>query len=49
VFAVPGSALVGLAVSAITAGALTRGIGLVFVDHFESEATWPGAAEAKHA
>jgi uncharacterized protein (DUF697 family) len=35
VFAVPGSALVGLAVSAVTAGALTRGIGLVFLEHFE--------------
>jgi uncharacterized protein (DUF697 family) len=38
-FAVPGGALVGLAVSAITAGALTRGIGLVFVEHFESGPT----------
>jgi uncharacterized protein (DUF697 family) len=36
---VPGGLLVGLAVSAVTAGALTRGIGLVFVDSFESEAT----------
>ena len=31
-------ALVGLAVSAITAGAMTRGIGLVFVEHFENGA-----------
>ncbi len=38
VFVVPGSALFGLAVSAITAGALTRGIGLVFLEHFESDA-----------
>ena len=37
VFVVPGSALFGLAVSAISAGALTRGIGLVFVEHFENE------------
>jgi uncharacterized protein (DUF697 family) len=35
-FAIPGPALVGLAVSAISAGAMTRGIGLVFVEHFES-------------
>jgi uncharacterized protein (DUF697 family) len=37
-FAIPGPALVGLAVSAITAGAMTRGIGLVFVEHFENGA-----------
>jgi len=37
VFVVPGSALFGLAVSAISAGALTRGIGLVFLEHFENE------------
>jgi uncharacterized protein (DUF697 family) len=36
---IPGGLLVGLVVSAVTAGALTRGIGLVFVDSFESEAT----------
>jgi len=35
-FVVPGGALVGLGVSAITAAALTRGIGLVFVESFES-------------
>ena len=35
-FAIPGPALVGLAVSAISAGAMTRGIGLVFVEHFEA-------------
>jgi uncharacterized protein (DUF697 family) len=34
----PAGALLGLAVSAVTAGALTRAIGLVFVEHFESEA-----------
>jgi uncharacterized protein (DUF697 family) len=34
-FIVPAGALVGLAVSALTAGALTRGIGLIFVEHFE--------------
>ncbi len=36
---VPGGLLFGLAVSAVTAGALTRGIGQVFVESFESEAT----------
>jgi len=46
-FAVPGSAFVGLAVSAVTAGALTRGIGLVFIDHFESGATLPGDVRAR--
>jgi len=45
VFVVPGSALFGLAVSAITAGALTRGIGLVFLEHFESEAMLLDVAE----
>ena len=34
---VPGGLLWGLGVSAITAGALTRGIGLVFIDSFEAE------------
>ena len=48
-FAVPASALVGLAVSAITAGTLTRGIGLVFVEHFESAAMPLGAAEPQPA
>ena len=42
-FAIPGPALVGLAVSAITAGAMTRGIGLVFVEHFETGAMPLGA------
>jgi uncharacterized protein (DUF697 family) len=37
-FAIPGPALVGLAVSAIAAGAMTRGIGLVFVEYFENGA-----------
>jgi uncharacterized protein (DUF697 family) len=34
---VPGGLLWGLGASAITAGALTRGIGLVFIDSFEAE------------
>jgi uncharacterized protein (DUF697 family) len=34
---VPGPGIVGLAVSAVTAGAVTHGIGLVFIEHFESE------------
>jgi uncharacterized protein (DUF697 family) len=37
-FVVPGPALFGLGVTAITAAALTRGIGLVFVESFESDA-----------
>jgi uncharacterized protein (DUF697 family) len=48
-FAVPGGAVVGLAVSSITAAALTRGIGLVFVDHFENGAMVLGAAEPEPA
>jgi uncharacterized protein (DUF697 family) len=44
-FVLPGHALVGLGVSAITAGALTRGIGLVFLDHFESTSPPLGVAE----
>jgi uncharacterized protein (DUF697 family) len=39
VYIVPGSALIGLAVSSIAAVACTRGIGRVFVEHFESGAT----------
>ncbi len=36
---VPGGLLLGLGASALTAGALTRGIGLVFIESFESGAT----------
>src|SRR5438552_592931 len=39
---VPGGLLWGLGVSAITAGALTRGIGLVFVDGFEASMVGAG-------
>ncbi len=39
---VPGGVLLGLGVSAVTAGALTRGIGLVFIESFESGATAAG-------
>jgi len=35
---VPGGVLWGMGVSAVTAGAITRGIGLVFIESFESEA-----------
>jgi uncharacterized protein (DUF697 family) len=35
---VPGGILLSLGASAVTAGALTRGIGLVFIEHFESKA-----------
>lgn len=38
-YVVPGSGLIGLAVSSITAAACTRSIGRVFVEHFESGAT----------
>jgi uncharacterized protein (DUF697 family) len=48
-FVIPGGALVGLGVSAITAGALTRGIGLVFIDSFESGAMSRGPSEIKPA
>jgi len=36
---VPGSNLIGLAVSSVAAIACTRGIGRVFIEHFESGAT----------
>ncbi len=48
-FVLPAHALVGLGVSALTAGALTRGIGLIFLDHFESSSMPLGAAEIEHA
>jgi uncharacterized protein (DUF697 family) len=48
-FALSGSGLVGLAVTALTAGALTRGIGLVFIEHFESAAMPLGAVHIEHA
>lgn len=48
-FVLPAHALVGLGVSAIAAGALTRGIGLVFLDHFESTSMPLGVAEIEHA
>jgi uncharacterized protein (DUF697 family) len=43
-YVVPGSAFVGLAVSSITAAAFTRGIGMVFVDHFENAVISLGSA-----
>ena len=39
VYIVPGSNLIGLAVSSVTAIACTRGIGRIFIEHFESGAT----------
>jgi uncharacterized protein (DUF697 family) len=39
VYVVPGGAFLGLAVSSFSAMACTRGIGRLFVDHFESGAT----------
>jgi uncharacterized protein (DUF697 family) len=41
---VPGPGFVGLAVSAVTAGALTQGIGLIFIEYFETEANSTGLA-----
>jgi uncharacterized protein (DUF697 family) len=38
-YIVPGSNLIGLAVSSATAMACTRGIGRIFIEHFESGAT----------
>jgi uncharacterized protein (DUF697 family) len=38
-FVVPSGALIGSVVSAVTAIACTRGIGRVFIEHFESGAT----------
>jgi uncharacterized protein (DUF697 family) len=35
----PGANLIGLAMSSVTAAACTRGIGRIFVEHFESGAT----------
>jgi len=48
-FAVPAGALAGLAVSAVTAAALTRGIGLVFIESFETSAAPLGMAEPQSA
>jgi len=39
VYVIPGANLVGLAVSSVAGSACTRGIGKVFVEHFESGAT----------
>jgi uncharacterized protein (DUF697 family) len=38
-FAVPGSALLGVAVSSVSAAACTRSIGRIFIEHFENGAT----------
>ena len=46
---IPGGLLFGLAVSAVTAGALTRGIGLVFVESFETDNAAPEIAAADRA
>jgi uncharacterized protein (DUF697 family) len=43
-YLVPGAALVGLGVSALVAGALTRSIGLVFIESFEREVVPLGLA-----
>jgi uncharacterized protein (DUF697 family) len=41
IYLIPGSNVVGLAVSSITAVACTRGIGRIFIDHFERGGTLP--------
>jgi uncharacterized protein (DUF697 family) len=48
-YIIPGAAFAGLAVSALTAGALTRSIGLVFVESFERESDSLDLAEAGYA
>ena len=49
VYVIPGSNLVGLAVSSITAIACTRGIGRIVVDHFENGATLADFQQAETA
>ena len=46
-FIVPGSTLVGLAVSSVTAAAFTRGIGFVFIEHFEGLSGSVGSSNVK--
>jgi uncharacterized protein (DUF697 family) len=48
-FVVPSTAFLGLAVSALTAGALTRAIGLVFIESFERDSLLGGATEINYA
>jgi uncharacterized protein (DUF697 family) len=43
-YLVPGATLVGLGVSALTAGALTRSVGLIFIESFEREGVPLGLA-----
>jgi uncharacterized protein (DUF697 family) len=43
-YVVPGAALVGLGVSALTAAALTRSVGLIFIESFEREGVALGLA-----
>jgi uncharacterized protein (DUF697 family) len=46
---VPGGLWLGLGASAVTAGALTRGIGLRFIEHFEGAAAGFGTAAGLHS
>jgi hypothetical protein len=41
---IPGGLVWGLGAAALTAGALTRGIGLVFVESFEADLAEPDVA-----
>jgi len=43
-YVVPGAGLVGLGVSALVAGALTRSVGLIFIESFEREGVALGLA-----
>jgi uncharacterized protein (DUF697 family) len=48
-YLVPGSNLIGLAVSSITAAECTRYIGRIFVNHFENGGTLGEVQEIRHA
>jgi len=47
-YIIPGSNLIGLAMSSVTAAACTRGIGRVFIEHFESGATTLAVPAIEH-
>ena len=47
-FVVPGANLFGLAVCSVTASTCTRGIGRLFIELFESGATWRDLPPAEH-
>jgi uncharacterized protein (DUF697 family) len=49
IFLVPGSNLIGLAVSSITAAECTRYIGRIFINHFENGGTLSEIQEVRHS